>query len=174
MLWPAFLLGTLCIWAGWDQGCRAQAMGGEARSRETRSIPEAVKEQRYYLRRLFGNYGRHSQLSPEGLRRLFESLGLGQVQVVEIEHEGLGHGHVSHLDALDLQERRHVHSHTTEDHLSMLDRGSQDPTGAGTSIQGARVTTASSVRWVTASGTATTAYSCTSSLREWVLWEGQC
>ncbi|XP_043542018.1 zinc transporter ZIP10-like [Chiloscyllium plagiosum] len=141
VLWPAFLLGTLCAWAGWDQ-----AMGGEARSRETRSIPEAVTEQRYYLRRLFGNYGRHRRLSPEGLRRLFESLGLGQVQVVEIEHEGLGHGHVSHLDALDLQEHRHVHSHTTEDHLSKLARGSQDPTGAGTSIQAPRVTTASSVR----------------------------
>ncbi|XP_060679334.1 zinc transporter ZIP10-like [Hemiscyllium ocellatum] len=144
VLWPVFLLGTLCIWA--DQGCGAQAMEGEARSRGTRSIPEAVTEQRYYLRRLFGNYGQHSRLSPEGLHRLFESLGLGQVQVVEIEHEELGHGHVSHLDALDLQERRHVHSHTTEDHLSMLARGSEDPTWAGTSIQGASVTTASRVR----------------------------
>uniref|UniRef100_A0A7M4EEH7 Solute carrier family 39 member 5 n=1 Tax=Crocodylus porosus TaxID=8502 RepID=A0A7M4EEH7_CROPO len=71
---------------------------------------DAEQEQGYYLQQLFGLYGHNGTLAPEGLRRLLRSLGLGRVQVVQIDHEDLGHGHVAHLDALDLQDGRHVHA----------------------------------------------------------------
>eukprot|EP00061_Rhincodon_typus_P004778 g23412.t1 len=143
-----FLLGLLCFWIDPEWGCSAQGegagTGGEPRSRDARAILEAVTEQRYYLSRLFGHYGQGGRISSEGLHRLLESLGLGQVQVVEIEHEELGHAHVSHLDALELQERKHVHSHTTQDHLSMLAGQSEDTTRPDRGAQGARAITASS------------------------------
>lgn len=82
------------------------------------SLPEdAAQEQGYYLQQLFGQYGENGTLSFEGLTRLLLSLGLGKVQVVEIEHEALGHGHVSHLDILEVQENKHLHSHSALEHL---------------------------------------------------------
>lgn len=81
-------------------------------------LPEdATQEQGYYLQQLFGQYGENGTLSFEGLTRLLLSLGLGKVQVVEIEHEELGHGHVSHLDILEVQENKHLHSHSAAEHL---------------------------------------------------------
>ncbi|XP_042310088.1 LOW QUALITY PROTEIN: zinc transporter ZIP5 [Sceloporus undulatus] len=83
------------------------------------TLPEdATQEQGYYLQQLFGQYGENGTLSFEGLTRLLLSLGLGKVQVVEIEHEELGHGHVSHLDILEVQENKHLHSHSALEHLS--------------------------------------------------------
>ncbi|XP_053155742.1 zinc transporter ZIP5 isoform X2 [Hemicordylus capensis] len=82
------------------------------------ALPEdATQEQGYYLQQLFGQYGENGTLSFEGLTRLLLSLGLGKVQVVEIEHEALGHGHVSHLDILEVQDNKHLHSHSAEEHL---------------------------------------------------------
>ncbi|KAJ7317838.1 hypothetical protein JRQ81_004000 [Phrynocephalus forsythii] len=84
-----------------------------------RALPEdATQEQGYYLQQLFGQYGENGTLSFEGLTRLLLSLGLGKVKVVEIEHEALGHGHVSHLDILEVQENKHLHSHSALEHLS--------------------------------------------------------
>ncbi|KAJ6658143.1 hypothetical protein lerEdw1_001619 [Lerista edwardsae] len=85
-------------------------------------LPEdATQEQGYYLQQLFGQYGENGTLSFEGLTRLLLSLGLGKVQVVEIEHEELGHGHVSHLDILEVQKNKHLHSHSAAEHLGKTD-----------------------------------------------------
>ncbi|KYO42987.1 hypothetical protein Y1Q_0003937 [Alligator mississippiensis] len=96
---------------------------------------DAEQEQGYYLQQLFGLYGHNGTLAPEGLRRLLRSLGLGRVQVVQIDHEDLGHGHVAHLDALDLQDGRHVHAraHRHSHGHSHDYPGSQGPGNATTS-----------------------------------------
>ncbi|XP_078536543.1 zinc transporter ZIP10 isoform X2 [Lissotriton helveticus] len=79
-----------------------------------RSAPAAEKEQKYYIEKLFEHYGDNGRLSFNGLENLLANLGLGEVKVVEINHEDIGHDHVSHLDVLDVQEGKHSHSH---DHL---------------------------------------------------------
>ncbi|XP_033367678.1 zinc transporter ZIP5-like [Parus major] len=80
-------------------------------------LPEdAEQEHGYYLRQLFGQYGENGTLPFEGLARLLGSLGLGRVQVVQIQHEELGHGHVSHLDLLEVQEDKHRHRHPLREH----------------------------------------------------------
>ncbi|XP_068777386.1 zinc transporter ZIP5 isoform X1 [Struthio camelus] len=80
-------------------------------------LPEdAAQEHGYYLRQLFGQYGANGTLPFEGLARLLLSLGLGRVQVVQIQHEELGHGHVSHLDLLEVQEDKHRHRHPAWEH----------------------------------------------------------
>ncbi|XP_065275808.1 zinc transporter ZIP5 [Emys orbicularis] len=79
-------------------------------------LEDAEQEQGYYLQQLFGLYGENGTLSFHGLTRLLQSLGLGQVQVVEMEHEALGHGHVSHLDILEVQDNKHRHSHSALEH----------------------------------------------------------
>ncbi|KAK1151183.1 zinc transporter ZIP10 [Acipenser oxyrinchus oxyrinchus] len=79
-------------------------------------VEEAIEEQGYYLRRLFLQYGENETLSFGGLQRLLGSLGLGEVSVLEISHEGLGHDHVLHLDMLEVQENKHVHSHPPHEH----------------------------------------------------------
>ncbi|XP_037740204.1 zinc transporter ZIP5 [Chelonia mydas] len=73
-------------------------------------LGEAEQEQGYYLQQLFGLYGENGTLSFHGLTRLLRSLGLGRVRVVEMEHEALGHGHVAHLDVLELQDKQRRHS----------------------------------------------------------------
>ncbi|XP_061203703.1 zinc transporter ZIP5 [Neopsephotus bourkii] len=74
-------------------------------------------EQGGYLRLLFGHYGgANGTLPSEGLARLLRSLGLGRVRVVRIQHEELGHGHVTHLDLLEVQEERHRHRHPLWEH----------------------------------------------------------
>lgn len=82
---------------------------------------DAEKEQSYYLQQLFMHYGQNGTLSFHGLTNLLENLGLGQVQVVEIQHEDIGHGHVSHLDILEVQEQKHVHSHSSLEHAGETD-----------------------------------------------------
>ncbi|XP_039570597.1 zinc transporter ZIP10-like [Passer montanus] len=80
-------------------------------------LPEdAAQEHGYYLRQLFGQYGHNGTLPSEGLARLLGSLGLGRVQVVQIQHEELGHGHVSHLDLLEVQQDKHRHRHPLREH----------------------------------------------------------
>ncbi|KFO29988.1 Zinc transporter ZIP10 [Fukomys damarensis] len=75
------------------------------------SVQDAENEQRYYIERLFDRYGENGRLTFFGLEKLLTNLGLGEIKVVEISHEDLGHDHVSHLDMLAVQEGRHSHSH---------------------------------------------------------------
>ncbi|XP_030366156.1 zinc transporter ZIP5 [Strigops habroptila] len=83
----------------------------------TRLPEDAAQEHGYYLQQLFGQYGGANGTLPfEGLARLLGSLGLGRVQVVQIQHEELGHGHVSHLDLLEVQEDKHRHRHPIWEH----------------------------------------------------------
>ncbi|XP_068121282.1 zinc transporter ZIP5 [Hyperolius riggenbachi] len=81
-------------------------------------LEEAEKEQGYYLHQLFHLYGENNTLSYQGLTMLLKNLGLGKVQVVQIQHAELGHDHVSHLDILDVQENKHKHIHSNREHLS--------------------------------------------------------
>ncbi|XP_072105333.1 zinc transporter ZIP10-like isoform X1 [Mobula birostris] len=133
-----FLTGLLAVWASHGLYCQAQTTSGHKQremlevefnasppSKEGTVLHSAVTEQQYYLMQLFRVYGENGRLSFEGLRKLLTNLGLGEVQVVEIQHEDLGHDHVSHLDVLELQENKHVHSHTTLEHLPMPASGSQ-------------------------------------------------
>ncbi|XP_055575187.1 zinc transporter ZIP10 isoform X2 [Falco biarmicus] len=83
----------------------------------TESVPskfstlEAENEQKYYIEKIFERYGENGRLSFFGLERLLISLGLGEVKVVMISHDDIGHDHVSHLYALEVQEGKHSHSH---------------------------------------------------------------
>ncbi|KAJ7345510.1 hypothetical protein JRQ81_001460 [Phrynocephalus forsythii] len=80
----------------------------------TESAPskQAEEEQKYYIEKLFERYGENGRLSFFGLEKLLTSLGLGEIKVVEINHEDIGHDYVSHLDAIEVQEGKHSHSHT--------------------------------------------------------------
>ncbi|XP_044160355.1 zinc transporter ZIP10 [Bufo gargarizans] len=78
------------------------------------SFPEAEHEQKYYIQKLFHRYGENGRLSCYGLERLLSSLGLGEVKVVEIGHEIIGHDPVSHLDVLEVPKEKHLHVH---DHI---------------------------------------------------------
>ncbi|XP_061464164.1 zinc transporter ZIP10 [Rhineura floridana] len=81
----------------------------------SRTEPEASKKaeavQKYYIEKLFERYGENGKLSFFGLEKLLTSLGLEEVKVVEINHEDIGHDHVSHLDAIEMQEGKHSHPH---------------------------------------------------------------
>ncbi|NXE06208.1 S39AA protein, partial [Lophotis ruficrista] len=83
----------------------------------TESVPskfstlEAENEQKYYIEKIFDRYGENGRLSSFGLEKLLISLGLGEVKVVMINHDDIGHDHVSHLYALEVQEGKHSHSH---------------------------------------------------------------
>ncbi|KAI7808931.1 zinc transporter ZIP10 [Triplophysa rosa] len=70
----------------------------------------AENEQHYYIQRLFCLYGKKDRLDFKGFQSLLLSLGLGEVRVVGLEHEELGHDHMAHLDILEVQEGRHSHS----------------------------------------------------------------
>ncbi|XP_040278087.1 zinc transporter ZIP5 [Bufo bufo] len=83
-------------------------------------LEEAEEEQEYYLQQLFHLYGENDTLSYEGLNLLLKNLGLGEVQVIQIQHGELGHDPVSHLDIIDVQENKHSHVHSTREHLSVL------------------------------------------------------
>ncbi|XP_075285858.1 zinc transporter ZIP10 isoform X2 [Opisthocomus hoazin] len=76
------------------------------------STLEAENEQKYYIEKIFDRYGENGRLSFFGLEKLLTSLGLGEVKVVMINHDDLGHDHVSHLYALEVQEGKHSHSHS--------------------------------------------------------------
>ncbi|XP_031465942.1 LOW QUALITY PROTEIN: zinc transporter ZIP5 [Phasianus colchicus] len=111
---PPGLLLLLCAWLLPLLG--GAGARGEA---EPSALPEdAAQEHGYYLQQLFGLYGANGTLPSAGLARLLGSLGLGRVQVVRIQHEEMGHGHVSHLDLLEVQEERHRHRHPAWEHGS--------------------------------------------------------
>ncbi|XP_051815104.1 zinc transporter ZIP10 [Acanthochromis polyacanthus] len=73
------------------------------------------EEQRFFIQQLFRRYGQKDRLDFQGFQSLLFSLGLGEVKMVGVDHEDLGHDHVAHLDILDLQEGLHTHSSTNED-----------------------------------------------------------
>ncbi|KAM4835823.1 zinc transporter ZIP10 isoform 1-T4 [Thomomys bottae] len=75
------------------------------------SVQDAENEKNYYIEKLFDRYGENGRLSFFGLEKLLTNLGLGEIKVVEINHDDLGHDHVSHLDILAVQEGKHFHSH---------------------------------------------------------------
>ncbi|XP_053132811.1 zinc transporter ZIP10 isoform X2 [Hemicordylus capensis] len=78
----------------------------------TEPAPSKAEDvQKYYIEKLFDRYGENGKLSFFGLEKLLTSLGLGEIKVVEINHEDIGHDHVSHLDVLEVQEGKHSHSH---------------------------------------------------------------
>ncbi|KAM7153028.1 zinc transporter ZIP10 isoform 2-T2 [Macrochelys suwanniensis] len=85
--------------------------GGAESAPSKLSVLEAENEQKYYIEKLFDHYGQNGRLSFFGLEKLLTSLGLGELKVVQINHEDIGHDHVSHLDALEVQEGKHSHSH---------------------------------------------------------------
>ncbi|XP_061579909.1 zinc transporter ZIP10 [Cololabis saira] len=74
------------------------------------------EEQRFYIQQLFLRYGQKDRLDFQGFQSLLFSLGLGEVKVVGVSHEDLGHDHVAHLDLVDLQEGQHSHSPSSEGH----------------------------------------------------------
>ncbi|NWX86764.1 S39AA protein, partial [Nothoprocta pentlandii] len=84
----------------------------------TESVPskfsalDAENEQKYYIEKIFDRYGENGRLSFFGLEKLLLSLGLGEVKVVMINHDDIGHDHVSHLYALEVQEGKHAHPHS--------------------------------------------------------------
>uniref|UniRef100_A0A3Q4HGJ2 Solute carrier family 39 member 10 n=1 Tax=Neolamprologus brichardi TaxID=32507 RepID=A0A3Q4HGJ2_NEOBR len=71
------------------------------------------EEQRFYIQQLFRRYGQEDRLDFKGFQSLLFSLGLGEVKVVGLDHEDLGHDHVAHLEVLDML---HGHSSTNNDH----------------------------------------------------------
>ncbi|XP_072253981.1 zinc transporter ZIP10 [Leuresthes tenuis] len=74
-----------------------------------------AEEQRFYIQQLFNRYGQKDRLDFQGFQNMLFSLGLGEVKVLGVDHEDLGHDHVAHLELLDLQEGLHLHSSSNED-----------------------------------------------------------
>lgn len=74
------------------------------------------EEQRFYIQKLFRRYGQKDRLDFQGFQSLLISLGLGEVKLVGVDHEDLGHDHVAHLDLLDVQEGLHSHTSSSDDH----------------------------------------------------------
>ncbi|KAJ8012478.1 hypothetical protein DPEC_G00043230 [Dallia pectoralis] len=68
-----------------------------------------AQEQHFYIQELFQRYGYRDQLDFRGFQSLLVSLGLGKVKVVGMEHDDLGHDHVTHLELLEVQEGLHSH-----------------------------------------------------------------
>ncbi|XP_007888365.1 zinc transporter ZIP10 isoform X2 [Callorhinchus milii] len=84
------------------------------------SLQNAESKQMYYIQKLFSYYGENGKLTFHGLEKLLTSLGLGEVKVVDLEHDNDGHDHVSHLDLLEAVERKHVHSHSHSHHTGRV------------------------------------------------------
>lgn len=90
------------------------------------STLEAENEQKYYIEKIFDRYGENGRLSFLGLEKLLISLGLGEVKVLMINHDDIGHDHVSHLYALEVQEgkrshsRNHPRSHSDSENQTMI------------------------------------------------------
>ncbi|XP_036390175.1 zinc transporter ZIP10 isoform X1 [Megalops cyprinoides] len=68
-------------------------------------LEEAFEEQGYYLQRLFLQYGENGTLTFGGLQKLLGSLGLGEVSVLEISHQGLRQTSLS---------SQHLHAHESQ------------------------------------------------------------
>ncbi|XP_004276999.1 zinc transporter ZIP10 isoform X1 [Orcinus orca] len=96
------------------------------------SVLDAENEKKYYIEKLFDRYGENGRLSFFGLEKLLTNLGLGEIKVVEINHEDLGHDHVSHLDILAVQEGKHFHSHNHQHSHSHLNSENQTVTSVST------------------------------------------
>ncbi|TMS06717.1 Zinc transporter ZIP10, partial [Larimichthys crocea] len=92
---------------------RGATLSGESKSPQGHSLEE---EQRFYIQQLFRRYGQKGRLDFQGFQSLLFSLGLGEVKVVGVDHEDLGHDHVAHLDLVDIQEGLHSHTSTNEGH----------------------------------------------------------
>ncbi|KAM9709303.1 zinc transporter ZIP10 isoform 2-T4 [Menidia menidia] len=73
------------------------------------------EEQLFYIQQLFSRYGQKDRLDFHGFQNLLVSLGLGEVKVVGVDHEDLGHDHVAHLELLDVMEGLHSHSSSNDD-----------------------------------------------------------
>ncbi|XP_056146064.1 zinc transporter ZIP10 [Lampris incognitus] len=97
---------------------QAPYVRGANPSPRSKSIPSDVleSEQHFYIQQLFRRYGKRDKLDFQGFQNLLLSLGLGEVKMVGLEHEDLGHDHVAHLDMLDVQEGLHSHSSAHEGH----------------------------------------------------------
>ncbi|NXS63809.1 S39AA protein, partial [Brachypteracias leptosomus] len=80
------------------------------------STLQAESQQKCYIEKIFDRYGENGRLSFFGLEKLLLSLGLGEVKVVMINHDDIGHDHVSHLYALEVQEGKHAHPHSHHSH----------------------------------------------------------
>ncbi|XP_010888869.2 zinc transporter ZIP10 [Esox lucius] len=83
--------------------------GSQLEGSKYKHLDEAFEEQFYYLQRLFNQYGENETLSFKGLQNLLGSLGLGEVSVLEISHQGLRHNpltptHFSHAQFNEDQE----------------------------------------------------------------------
>lgn len=96
------------------------------------SVQDAENEKKYYIEKLFDRYGENGRLSFFGLEKLLTNLGLGEIKVVEINHEDLGHDHVSHLDILAVQEGKHFHSHNHQHSHNHLNSENQTVTSVST------------------------------------------
>lgn len=96
------------------------------------SVLDAENEKKYYIEKLFDRYGENGRLSFFGLEKLLTNLGLGEIKVVEINHEDLGHDHVSHLDILAVQEGKHFHSHNHQHSHNHLNSENQTVTSIST------------------------------------------
>uniref|UniRef100_A0A8B9CCG3 Solute carrier family 39 member 10 n=1 Tax=Anser brachyrhynchus TaxID=132585 RepID=A0A8B9CCG3_9AVES len=100
-----------CHEDGHDHGPEEERNAGTESMPSKFSALEAENEQKYYIEKIFDRFGENGRLSFFGLEKLLISLGLGEVRVVVINHDDIGHDHVSHLYALDVQEGKHFHSH---------------------------------------------------------------
>ncbi|XP_029348805.1 zinc transporter ZIP10 [Echeneis naucrates] len=92
---------------------RRATLSPESNSHQGDTLEE---EQRFYIQQLFTRYGQKDRLDFQGFQSLLFSLGLGEVKMVGVDHEEMGHDHVAHLDLLDMQEGLHSHSSTSEGH----------------------------------------------------------
>ncbi|XP_054471488.1 zinc transporter ZIP10 isoform X2 [Anoplopoma fimbria] len=96
-----------------DPYVRAATSSPDPKSPQGQTLEE---EQRFYIQQLFRRYGQKDRLDFQGFQSLLFSLGLGEVKVVDVDHEELGHDHVAHLDLVDMQEGLHSHSTANEEH----------------------------------------------------------
>ncbi|XP_041858007.1 zinc transporter ZIP10 [Melanotaenia boesemani] len=103
---------------------RAATVSSESRSHQKEALEE---EQQFYIQQLFSRYGQKDRLDFQGFQNLLFSLGLGEVKVVGVEHDDLGHDHVAHLDLLDVQEGLHSHSPSKEGHHHGHDHSHHTP-----------------------------------------------
>lgn len=104
----------------------------ESESGRFSELDAAKNEKNYYIEKLFDRYGENGRLSFFGLEKLLTNLGLGEIKVVEIGHEDLGHDHVSHLEILAVQEGKHLHSHNHQHSHKHLRSDNETVTSAST------------------------------------------
>ncbi|XP_077435278.1 zinc transporter ZIP10 [Vanacampus margaritifer] len=104
------------------------------------------EEQDFYIQQLFRRYGQKDRLDFQGFQSLLVSLGLGQVKVVDVDHDNIGHDHVAHLDILDVQAGLHTHgdahghSHEHHDPSSHHPHTEQGPTQCSRQAAAAAIT----------------------------------